>query len=110
MGLTAEQGRFLDEAVAGLATDGKVIPVRLSLFAEMTRGKPWTSDNLRALGGAEGIGVLFLEESLGPRAARPEHRLRQEAARAVLRALLPRQGTDIKGAMRSRDESGGRGP
>ena len=69
VGLTAEQGRFLDEAVAGLATDGKVIPVRLSLFAEMTRGKPWTSANLRALGGAEGIGVLFLEESLGPRAA-----------------------------------------
>src|SRR5262249_15961602 len=78
--------------------------VRLSLFAEMTRGKPWTSASLRALGGAEGIGVLFLEESLGPRAARPEQRLRQEAARAVLRALLPRQGTDIKGAMRSRNE------
>jgi eukaryotic-like serine/threonine-protein kinase len=101
---TPEQGRFLDEAVAGLAADGKVIPVRLSLFAEMTRGKPWTSANLRALGGAEGIGVLFLEESLGPRAAHPEQRLRHEAARAVLRALLPRQGTDIKGAMRSRDE------
>jgi formylglycine-generating enzyme required for sulfatase activity len=104
VGLTPEQGRFLDEAVAGLATEGKVIPVRLSLFAEMTRGKPWTSASLHALGGAEGIGVLFLEESLGPRAAHPEHRLRQEAARAVLRALLPRQGTDIKGAMRSRDE------
>jgi hypothetical protein len=102
--LTPEQGRFLDEAVAGLATDGNVIPVRLSLFAEMTRGKPWTSASLRALGGAEGIGVLFLEESLGPHAARPEHRLQQEAARAVLRALLPGQGTDIKGAMRSRNE------
>jgi formylglycine-generating enzyme required for sulfatase activity len=102
--LTPEQRRFLDEAVAGLATDGKVIPVRLSLFAEMTRGQPWTPASLRALGGAEGIGVRFLEESLGPRAARPEHRLRQDAARAVLRALLPRPGTDIRGAMRSRDE------
>ncbi len=101
---TPEQEQFLDQAIAGLGPDGKIIPVRLSLFAEMTRGKPWTPASLRAVGGAEGIGVLFLEESLGPRAARPEHRLHQEAARAVLRALLPEQGTNIKGAMRSRDE------
>ncbi len=101
---TPEQERFLDQAVAGLAADGKIVPVRLSLFAEMTRGKPWTPASLRAVGGAEGIGVLFLEESLGPRAARPEYRLHQEGARAVLRALLPEQGTNIKGAMRSREE------
>ena len=33
---------FLDQAVAGLARDGKIIPVRLALFAEMLKGKPWT--------------------------------------------------------------------
>jgi formylglycine-generating enzyme required for sulfatase activity len=101
---TPEQERFLDEAAAGLARDGKVIPVRLSLFAEMTRGKPWEPATLRAVGGTEGIGVLFLEEALGPDSPRPEHRLHQEAARAVLRALLPAKGTNIKGAMRSHEE------
>jgi serine/threonine protein kinase/formylglycine-generating enzyme required for sulfatase activity len=101
---TPEQGRFLDEAVAGLSREGKVIPVRLSLFAEMTRDKPWEPATLRAVGGTEGIGVLFLEEALGPAAARPGYRLHQEAARAVLRALLPAEGTNIKGAMKSYEE------
>ncbi|HEV3080409.1 MAG TPA: SUMF1/EgtB/PvdO family nonheme iron enzyme [Gemmataceae bacterium] len=100
---SAAEEQFLDEAVAGLAQDGKIIPVRLSLFADMTRGKPWTPATLHAVGGTQGIGVLFLEEMLGPRAAQPEHRLHERAACAVLQALLPEQGTDIKGAMRSRE-------
>lgn len=37
-----EQDRFLDEAVSGLARDGKVVSVQLALFAEMVKGKPWT--------------------------------------------------------------------
>ena len=39
-----------------------------------------------------------------PRQANPEHRLHQKAAQAVLKALLPETGTDIKGQMRSRQE------
>src|SRR5262249_55512759 len=42
--------------------------------------------------------------SLGARSARPEHRLHQGAARAVLKALLPELGTDLKGAVRSREQ------
>jgi formylglycine-generating enzyme required for sulfatase activity len=101
---TPEQIRFLDEAVEGLSQDGKVVPVRLSLFADVVRGRTWTPATLRAVGGARGVGVLFLEEALGDRAANPEHRLHREAARAVLAALLPGQGTDIRGALRSREE------
>ena len=33
---------FLEQAVSGLVQDGKVICVRLALFAEMMKGKPWT--------------------------------------------------------------------
>src|SRR5262249_22509760 len=36
--------------------------------------------------------------------APPEHRFHQKAAQAVLKALLPESGTDIKGRMRSRQE------
>src|SRR5262249_36155767 len=59
--LHAEQSAFLDQAVAGLAQEGKVISVRLALFAEMVKGKPWTPATLKAVGGMEGVGVTFLE-------------------------------------------------
>jgi formylglycine-generating enzyme required for sulfatase activity len=98
--LAPDQERFLDHAVAGLAQDGRVVSVRLALFAEMVKGKPWTPATLRAVGGAEGVGVTFLEESLGSRAGNPEHRLHSRAAQAVLKALLPERGTDLKGHMR----------
>ncbi len=101
---TAEQDRFLDQAVAGLAEDGKVIPVRLALFADMVKGKRWAPAMLREVGGIAGVGVTFLEETFSAATAPPEHRLYQRAARDVLKALLPEQGTDIKGAMRSPDE------
>jgi formylglycine-generating enzyme required for sulfatase activity len=101
---TPEQERFLDEAVAGLAREGTVIPVRLSLFAEMIKGKPWTPATLQQVGGTEGIGVTFLEGTFSATTAPPEHRLHQRAARAVLKALLPEHGSDIKGHLRSQQE------
>ena len=102
--LSPEQNAFLDQSVAGLAQDGKVISVRLALFAEMVKGKPWTPATLRAVGGTQGVGVTFLEETFSAATAPPEHRLHQKAAQAVLKALLPQTGTDIKGQMRSVEE------
>lgn len=101
---TPAQAAFLDRAVAELAQDGWVIPVRLALFADMVKRRPWTGKVLRELGGAIGIGVAFLEESFTANTAPPEHRRYQKAVRGVLNALLPPPGTDIKGHMRSRGE------
>ena len=92
------------QAVSGLAQEGKVVSVRLALFAEMMKGKPWTPAALKAVGGAAGVGVTFLEETFSAAAAPPEHRYHQKAARAVLKALLPESGADIKGHMRSHAE------
>jgi formylglycine-generating enzyme required for sulfatase activity len=102
--LSKEQEQFLDQAVAGLAEDGKVISVRLALFADMIKGKPWTPGTLKAVGGMQGVGVSFLEETFSSSTAPPAHRLHQKAARAVLKTLLPESGTDIKGNMRSAGE------
>ena len=102
--LTAEQREFVEQSVVGLAQDGKVISVRLALFAEMVKGKPWTPETLKDVGGTEGVGVTFLEETFSASTAPPEHRLHQKAARSVLKALLPQSGTDIKGQMRSEAE------
>jgi serine/threonine protein kinase/formylglycine-generating enzyme required for sulfatase activity/energy-coupling factor transporter ATP-binding protein EcfA2 len=99
-----EQREFLDQAVEGLAEDGKVISVRLALFAEMMKARPWLPATLRAMGGTRGVGVAFLEETFSAAAALPERRLHQQAARAVLRALLPESGANIKGQTRSRQE------
>src|SRR5262249_40492086 len=39
--LAPEQDAFLRQAVAGLAGEGGVVPVRLAIFAEMVKSKPW---------------------------------------------------------------------
>ena len=101
---TKQQSEFLDQAIAGLAQEGKVICVRLALFAEMMKDKAWTPATLTAVGGTQGIGVNFLEETFSASTAPPEHRLHQKAARAVLKSLLPESGSNIKGHMRSHDE------
>src|SRR5262249_37235936 len=102
--LSRDQESFLDRAIAGLAQDGRIISVRLALFAEMVKGKPWTPATLREVGGTEGVGLTFLEEPFSCPQANPKHRLHQKAAQAVLKALLPRTGTDIKGQMWSEAE------
>jgi len=102
--LARDQSAFLDQAVAGLARDGKVICVRLAVFADMMKGRPWTPAGLAEVGGTEGIGVSFLDDTFSSPAANPQHRRHQAAARGVLRALLPDAGDDIKGNMRSESE------
>lgn len=103
-GVSKEQAAFLDQAAAGLAQDGKVICVRLAVFADMMKGRPWTPAGLAAGGGTQGIGVTFLEDTFSSPAANPQHRRHQTAVRAVLQVLLPDAGNDIKGNMRSAAE------
>lgn len=98
---TAEHDAFLDEAVDGLQVDGKVICVRLAMFAEMMKNRDWTPQSLRAVGGLEGLGVNYLEESFSKATAPPGHRYHEKAIRRVLGELMPQAGTDIKGEMKS---------
>lgn len=101
--LTSSQNQFLDRAVEGLAEEGKIIPVQLVTFAEIMKGRDWDAKSLQDLGGIEGVGIRFLEESLGD-SAPVETRVHQQALTAVLKSLLPEAGTNIKGAMRSESE------
>ncbi len=102
--ISDQEHQFVDAVASGLAEDGKVVSVRLALFAEMVKGKPWLPRTLSDVGGTEGIGANFLEEMFGSRDANPEHLHHQQAARQVLMALLPDVGSDIKGHMRSHAE------
>ncbi|MFM7071945.1 MAG: protein kinase domain-containing protein [Planctomycetota bacterium] len=101
--LDAAQEEFLDTAVEELAENGKADGVRLSLFAEMMKDVPWTTASLRELGGLRGLGVLFLERSLGDGAAAAAKPL-TAAAIGLLSALLPPVGGTLKGRRRSARE------
>ncbi len=96
---SSAQKAFLKDSVNGLAEEGKVISVRLALYAEMMKGKPWTPSTLKEVGGTKGVGVTFLEETFSASTAPPEHRLHQKAAQAALECAASRerhrhQGTD----------------
>jgi serine/threonine protein kinase/formylglycine-generating enzyme required for sulfatase activity/tetratricopeptide (TPR) repeat protein len=101
---TRDQHAFLDQAVGELTQEGKVVCVRLALFAEMVKGKPWTPATLREVGGTEGVGVTFLEETFSSPQANAQHRFHEKPAQAVLKSLLTETGTAIKGRMRSEQE------
>ena len=98
------QLEFLDRSVEGLTEEGKIIPVRMALFAEMVKARMWTPDTLRSIGGSQGVGVTFLEETFCARTANPRNRAHERAARGVLEALLPKPGSPIKGHVRSYPE------
>ena len=97
-----EQTAFIEQATAELAEDNRLYPVRLAVFVEMVKDRVWIPSTLAEMGGTEGVGVAFLENSVGSR-ARPARRVHEQAARGVLAALLPQVGY-IKDAARTRSE------
>jgi serine/threonine protein kinase/formylglycine-generating enzyme required for sulfatase activity len=101
---TSDQRQFLQQATAELAEDGKIIPVRLALFAEMVKSKAWAVQTLQDVGGTAGLGVSFLEETFSARTANPSHRYHEKAARKVLKCLLPEAAANLRGVMKSRNE------
>ena len=102
--LSDAERQFVDGVASGLSQDDRVVSVRLALFAEMVKGKPWVPATLEDVGGTSGVGVNFLEETFSTSRANPDHRLHQQAARDVLNSLLPDVGSDIKGHMKSHAE------
>ena len=105
--MTDEQKDFLDQSVHELARedgDGRIAPVRLSLFAQMLSEKEWTPLTLQSVGGAKGVGVRFLEETFDTDRGRIRYHIGQsdlEPCRLILKALLPDLGTGIKGGRKS---------
>ncbi len=95
------QKEFLKLAVEGLAQDGRVICVRLALLADMLKSKPWIPATLHEAGGVVGVGSNFLEETFCGKNAPAQHRFHQQAARNVLKCLMPNDAKNIKGRERS---------
>jgi serine/threonine protein kinase len=88
---------FIKKTVEGLARNRKIVSVRLALFAEMMKGRQWVPKSLEEVGGTDGIGVTFLEETFNSVNAQAKYRRHAEAVRGLLYALLPEPGVEIKG-------------
>lgn len=101
--ITQEQESFLDSAMESLSQNGRVIPVQLALFTEIMKNREWAPHSWSE-SGEEGLGIAYLEQSLGENVSHPECRLHRDAARKVLKALLPPRNVEIKGSLRTRDE------
>lgn len=107
--LTADEVGFLNSAVKEFATDGKITPVQISLYAQLMKDIPWTIGNWRNIGGAEELGVTFLKRNLpdqaelrrDPSPVNPDYLRFASAASAILQELLPKSGSNIKGGKRA---------
>ena len=99
--VTREQKGFLARATAELAQNGLVVPVRLALVAEMVKSRPWTTATLDEVGGMDGVGAKFLDDSFTSGRSNPVHRYHAAAAKAVLESLLPETSADLKGRRRT---------
>ncbi len=102
--LTEPQREFLDESVHQLARDGRVICVRLAVYAQMVRDKPWEPKTLAGFGGVQGLGARFLEETFYGASAGPQYSRFRIPAQRILRSLLPTPGSDLRGAMLSEEQ------
>ncbi len=100
---TPTQEAFLDRAIEELTEEGKVICVRLALFARMFKSRDWSPEILAGIGGAAGVGRAFLEETFTSKRARPEYSCHRQAATEVLKRLIqrdsaqPEDKSEIKG-------------
>ena len=102
--LSKEQQQFIHKSIESLSVDGKVVSVRLSVFADMMKSRLWLIESLNSIGGVEGVGVQFLEEAFFLSGAPALCKIHHKAAQKVLRALLPSSGSSIKGGMLSFEE------
>ena len=95
--LSIEQSRFLADVTGDLSEAGKVHPVRLALFADMTKSMPWTPAGLASLGSVLNVGTKFLEFNFGTLNRDPMRAIHRDAIVAVLNRLLPGDNVEIKG-------------
>ena len=102
--MTDDQYAFLQQVASDLSQDGKVICVRLALFAETMKSRPWTTESLAEVGGAQGVGLKFLQSIFEGSSAPLSYRYHERAARQALRELLPNPGQSIRGHNRTQRE------
>lgn len=102
--LSPDQSAFVDAVLEDMATEGKIIPLQLSIFAEMAKDIPWDQKSLKKMGGVATVGITFLDQTFSYRSSNPSHRALASEARDILEALLPASGKLIRGRVQNTSE------
>jgi serine/threonine protein kinase/formylglycine-generating enzyme required for sulfatase activity len=97
---TDQQRQFLERSAEILGEDGKIVPVKLSLYVDTIKSREWNLACLKEVGGIEGVGMSFLNDSFNSKYSKPENRRHAHAAEAFLSQLLPPRGSEIKGVFK----------
>ena len=87
-----ENQKFVEQAVAQMTADAALVPVRLALFADVMKSRPWTVAELKRVGGVKGATTLLLDQIVSGEAAHPTLRRYSAETGYLLRALLPVAG------------------
>lgn len=102
--ISESQRCFIEIAVQQLSTEGSVVCVRLTMFAELMRNHPWEPKTLSKLGGMDGAAMKYLQESFDAKTAPISHRSVASICREILRALLPNLPVETKSFAQSKNE------
>lgn len=108
--LTPSQVEFCKAAIVGLSQGGTVLPVRISLLAELMRGHAWEASTIAELGGIDGAIVRFLADSFESPSSPMSRRSVATPAKRILSLLLPLDHSDLKASSKTyaelREQSG----
>jgi serine/threonine protein kinase len=89
---TDDQEMFLDRAISRAGEDGQILPIRLALLADVVKRQTWNEQSVSQLLPTKDIASAFLDEAFRATSAPPEFAVHAQAARLVLKRLLPPSG------------------
>ena len=92
---TTQHKKVIEAAISAIEEQGRIIPVRLGLIAEMLKAQNWEPDTLERVDWASSLGAQFLDQTFALKTSLPAYRLLQQEARNVLQALLPESGVEL---------------
>ncbi len=92
-----ERSAFIERGVELIQMNGRVAPVWLSLFVEITKELPWNSETIGYLDDFKALGRTYLRRRFDPEVCPRRYRSLIPAIKKLLSALLPEQGNNLKG-------------
>lgn len=92
------QKRFIDTVVEELAKDngGRVLPLQLAIFGEISNGHNWQIDALEQCGGLDGLYCRYLSRTLAGNSQATYSNKMTTLCAAVLDVLIPSAGKHIR--------------
>ncbi|QDT30781.1 bifunctional serine/threonine-protein kinase/formylglycine-generating enzyme family protein [Thalassoglobus polymorphus] len=92
-----EKAAFIERGVELIQSNGRVAPVWLALFVEITKELPWSSETIGYLDDFKALGRTYLRRRFDPEVCPRRYRPMIPAIKKLLSALLPEQGNNLKG-------------